>query len=72
LTPISEIEAPPMSKGYKVFTVFAVTFASLAAILLLVLNWCLGADVVAPLANPNTQATIQVDAQLAWPGKFPE
>jgi hypothetical protein len=72
LTPISEIEAPPMSQGYKVFTVFAVTFASAAAILMIVLNWCLAADVIAPYATKNTQASIQMDAQLPWPQKFNE
>jgi hypothetical protein len=72
LTPISEIEEPPMSNGYKVFTVFAITFASAAAILMIVLNWCLAADVIAPYATKNTQASIQLDTQLPWPQKFNE
>jgi len=72
LTPISEIEAPPESKGYRVFSIFAVTFASAAAILMIVLNWCLAADVIAPYATKNTQASIQLDAPLPWPQKFNE
>jgi hypothetical protein len=71
LTPISEIELPaaPVSQGYKVFSVFAITFASAAAILMIVLNWCLAADVIAPYATKNTQASIQLDTQLPWPQK---
>lgn len=74
LTPISEIElqTAPVSQGYKVFSVFAVTFASAAAILMIVLNWCLAADVIAPYATKNTQASIQLDSQLPWPQKFIE
>jgi len=72
LTPISDIEVAPMSQGYKVFSVFAVTFAAAAAILMIVLNWCLVADVIAPYATKNTQASIQLDAQLPWPQKFNE
>jgi hypothetical protein len=74
LTPISEIEAqvPIMSKGYKVFSVFAITFASIAAILMIVLNWCLAADVISPFANKNTAASIQLETQLPWPDKLPE
>jgi hypothetical protein len=74
LTPISEIELPaaPVSQGYKVFSAFAVTFASIAAIVMIVLTWCLAADVIAPFANKNTAASIQLDAQLPWPDKLPE
>jgi hypothetical protein len=72
LTPISEIEVPSVSQGYKVFTVFAISFASIAAILMIVLNWCLAADVIAPFATKNSAASIQLDTQLPWPGKTDE
>ncbi len=72
LTPISEIEVQGISKGYKIFTIFAISFASIAAILMIVLNWCLAADVIAPFATKNTAASIQLDAQLPWPGKLDE
>lgn len=72
LTPISEIEFAGPSKGYKVFSVIAVTTASIAAILMLVLNWCLAADAIAPMANKNTAASIPLNAPVSWPGKFVE
>jgi len=70
LTPISEIEGAPISKGYKVFSVIAIVFASAAAILLIALNWCLAADAVAPLATKNTVASIPIGVDVSWPGKF--
>lgn len=70
MTPISEIEGLPPSKGYKVFSVVAIIFASAAAMVLIALNWCLAADAVAPLADKNTAASIPVDVEIGWPGKF--
>ena len=72
MTPISEIEADgaPISKGYKAFTVVSIVFASVAAILLVVLNWCLAADAIAPLADKNAAASIPINAEVSWPGKF--
>lgn len=74
MTPISEIEAysAPVSKGYKAFTVVAIVFASMAAILMVVLNWCLAADAIAPLADKNSAASIPVSMEVNWPGKFPQ
>ena len=72
MTPISEIETieAPVSKGYKAFTVVSIVFASVAAILMIVLNWCLAADAIAPIADKNSSASIPVDAEISWPGKF--
>ncbi|MEI6644413.1 MAG: hypothetical protein WCP12_00090 [bacterium] len=72
MTPISEIEAndAPISKGYKAFTVASLIFASVAAILLVVLNWCLAADTIAPLADKNASASIAASVEINWPGKF--
>ncbi len=72
MTPISEIEAydAPISKGYKAFTVVSIVGASLAAILMVVLNWCLAADVIAPMADKNAAASIPVNMEISWPGKF--
>ena len=72
MTPISEIEAydAPASTGYKAFTIVSTIFASVAAILLLVLNWCLAADTVAPLADKNASASISVNMEINWPGKI--
>jgi len=72
MTPISDLEAygAPASGGSKGFTVTAIIFASLAAILMIALNWCLAADAVAPLADRNASASIPVDAEINWPGKF--
>jgi hypothetical protein len=72
MTPISELEAygAPASRGSKGLTVTAIIFASLAAILMIALNWCLAADTVAPLADRNASASIPVDAEISWPGKF--
>lgn len=72
MTPISDLEASgaPASGGSKGFTVTAIVFASLAAILMIALNWCLAADAVAPLADRNAAASIPVDAEITWPGKF--
>jgi hypothetical protein len=72
MTPISELEAygAPVSRGSKGLTVTAIIFASLAAILMIALNWCLAADAVAPLADRNAAASIPIDAEISWPGKF--
>lgn len=72
MTPISEIEAfdAPVSTSYKAFTIVSTIFASVAAILLLVLNWCLAADTVAPLADKNASASISVNMEVNWPGKI--
>ena len=72
MTPVSEIEAygAPISKGYKAFTVASILCASVAALLLVVLNWCLAADTVAPMADKNASASISIDAEINWPGKF--
>lgn len=72
MTPISDIEAygAPASKGSKGFTVTAIIFASAAAILMVVLNWCLAADAVAPLADKNAAASIPINVEVSWPGKF--
>jgi hypothetical protein len=72
MTPISEIEAygAPVSQGYKTFSVVSIVFASVAAILMVVLNWCLAADAIAPLADKNTAASIPVNMDVSWPGKF--
>lgn len=72
MTPISDLEAygAPASGGSKGFTVTAIIFASLAAILMIALNWCLAADAVAPLADRNASASIPIDAEISWPGKF--
>lgn len=71
MTPISEIEAgATVSKGSKGFTVTAIVFASIAAILMVVLNWCLAADAVAPLADKNAAASIPINMEVNWPGKF--
>ena len=72
MTPISDLEASgaPVSRGSKGFTVTAIIFASLAAILMIALNWCLAADAVAPLADKNAAASIPIDAEINWPGKF--
>ncbi len=72
MTPISDLEAygAPASGGSKGFTVTAIVFASLAAILMIALNWCLAADAIAPLADRNAAASIPIDAEITWPGKF--
>ena len=72
MTPISEIEAAgaPISKGYKAFTVVSIIFASVAAILMVVLNWCLAADAIAPLADKNAASSIPINMEVSWPGKF--
>ncbi|MEI7946108.1 MAG: hypothetical protein WCJ02_05405 [bacterium] len=72
MTPISEIEASgaPISTGYKVFTITSILCASVAALLMVVLNWCLAADTVAPMADKNATASISINAEVSWPGKF--
>jgi len=72
MTPISEIEAygAPVSQGYKTFSVVSIVFASVAAILMVVLNWCLASDVIAPMADKNAAASIPIDMEVSWPGKF--
>ena len=72
MTPISELEAygAPISKGYKAFTVASIIFASVAAILMVVLNWCLAADTIAPLADKNAASSIPINMEVSWPGKF--
>jgi hypothetical protein len=72
MTPISDLEAygAPASGGSKGLTVTAIIFASLAAILMIALNWCLAADAIAPLADRNAAASIPIDAEISWPGKF--
>jgi hypothetical protein len=70
MTPISEIEGMPAPKGGKAFSVVAIIFASAAAVLLIALNWCLAADAVAPLADKNAAASVPIDVEIFWPGKF--
>ncbi len=72
MSPISDLEAygTPASGGSKGLTVTAIIFASLAAILMIALNWCLAADAIAPLADRNAAASIPIDVEVSWPGKF--
>jgi len=61
MTPISDFSSVP--EPPKGFTVTAIVFASVAAIVLIALGWCLASDALGPASG-------KMVADIPWPGKF--
>ncbi|MDD2600759.1 MAG: hypothetical protein PHO37_16315 [Kiritimatiellae bacterium] len=69
LTPISDLSHLPESGG--AFTVVAGIAAILAAIVMLLLTVCMGAQAIGPAAGKNNLATIRLgNMELPWIGKI--
>ncbi len=68
MTPIGALDMPVKSES-SVFTVIAATAASLAAVVLLMLTFCLGAHAVGPNAGKNALPSIKLGSfEFFWPG----
>jgi len=68
MTPISNLGYGPVVSDNGPFTVFAGIVSILAAIVILLLTICLGAQAIGPAAERNNIATVKLDMQLPWPG----
>jgi hypothetical protein len=69
MTPISALDLPKQESS--VFTGIAVAFASMAAVVLLMLTFCLGAHAVGPNAGRNSLPSLRLGSfEFFWPGRI--
>ncbi len=69
MTPISPLDFPAQKEESSVFTTIAAVCAIAAAVVLLLLTFCLGAHAVGPDAGKNAVASIS-GPELPWPGRI--
>lgn len=69
LTPISDLNDYSESSG-GAFTAVAGIAAILAAIVMVLLTICMGAQAIGPAAGKNNLASIKLGLELPWPGKI--
>ena len=73
LTPIADLDYAPADSDNGALTVIAGIAAILAAVVVVMLTICLGAQVVGPAAGKNNLATIKLGGmELPWPGRITE
>jgi hypothetical protein len=72
MMPISDIGMSSVSKESSVFTTIAGVFAIAAAVVLLLLTICLGAQAVGPAAGKNNMASVKMGVEMPWPGRITE
>lgn len=71
LTPISDFSDYSEGSGSGPFTVFAGIAAIAAAVVMLLLTICMGAQAIGPAAGKNNLASIRLgNLELPWPGKI--
>lgn len=69
MTPISPLDFPAQKEESSVFTTIAAVCAVAAAVVLVLLTFCLGAHAVGPDAGKNAVASIS-GPELPWPGRI--
>jgi len=72
MTPISNLGYGPVVSDNGPFTVFAGIVSIFAAIVILLMIICLGAQAIGPAAERNNIATVKLDMKLPWPGAISE